>query len=76
MNEVVLPASAFAEFFVILLILFILAFSMLVMLFFSWHKRRITLQRVNKELPEVIKKPLILGLKTRPTPLLYLFLGS
>jgi len=74
MREVVLPSSTFTEFIIILLILFVLVFSVLVMLFFSWRERRMTLQRVNKELPEVIKKPLILGLKTRPTPLLYLFL--
>jgi hypothetical protein len=32
------------------------------------------LERVNKELPEAIKKPLIIGLKTRPTHLFHLFL--
>ena len=74
MHEVVLPSSTFIEFLIILLILFILTFSQLVMLFLTWRKRRIMLERVNKELPEVIKKPLIMGLKTRPTPFLYLFL--
>lgn len=74
MHEVVLPSSTFMEFLIMIFIWFILAFSMVVMVCFTWRKRRIMLERVNKELPEIIKKPLIMKLKTRPTPLLYLFL--
>ena len=74
MHEVVLPTSTFTEFVLMNLIWLILAFSLLVMMFLTCRKRRILIERVNKELPEVIKRPLIMGLKIRPAPLLHIFL--